>query len=115
VFEVNAEPVDDGVVVVRLAGEVDLTVSAVLEQTLLDAPAIPGVQSVVVDLGQLRFLDSSGVHALVKGYLAANDAGLHYTVRKANGAVARVLDITGVAEVLGMPADAEAGELPKGA
>jgi anti-anti-sigma factor len=115
VFEVCAELVDDGVVVVRVAGEVDLTVSAVLEQALLDAPGIPGVQAVVVDLGGLRFLDSSGVHALVKGYLAANDAGLHYTVRKANGVVARVLAITGVAEVLGTPADVEAGELPKGA
>ena len=105
-FEVRAEPVDDGTVVVRVVGEVDLTVSAVLEQTLLDAATTTGVRGVVVDLGDLRFLDSSGVHALVKGYLAARDAGLVYTVRRARGVVARVLAVTGVAAALGMPDEA---------
>ena len=115
VFEVRAEPAGDGVVVVWVAGEVDLTVSAALERTLLNAPDTPGTRGIVVDLGELRFLDSSGVHALVKGYLAARDAGLDYTVRRASGMVARVLTVTGVAEALGMTDGAEASEYPKGA
>ena len=113
-FEVRAEPADDGAVVIWVAGEVDLTVSGALERALLDATTT-SARAIVVDLGGLRFLDSSGVHALVKGYLAARDAGLVYTVRRAIGMVARVLTITGVAEALGMPEGAVADEYPKGA
>jgi anti-anti-sigma factor len=116
VFEVRTEDGRDGVVVVRLAGEVDLTVSSTLEATLLDAVAQGSVRQVVVDLGQLRFLDSSGVHALVKGYHAANTAGTSLIVRNAAGIVARVLEITGVGEALGVPAaEEEPEEYPRGA
>jgi anti-anti-sigma factor len=113
VFEVRAEPVRDGTLVVRVAGEVDLTVSGQLEHALLAAPDTVNARRVVVDLEHLRFLDSSGVHALVKGYLATRDAGLPYLVRNASGMVARVLQITGVAEAFGLPA--EMNEHPKGA
>jgi anti-anti-sigma factor len=115
VFEVRAEPVRDGEVVVRVAGEVDLTVSSVLERALLDAPAEPDASRVTVDLADLRFLDSSGIHALVRGYLATRDAGLSYTVRNARGVVARVLHITGVAEAFGLPHPADADGRSKGA
>jgi anti-anti-sigma factor len=112
VFEVRAEPADDGAMVVKVAGEVDVTVSAELERMLLAAATAAGARGVVVDLAAVPFLDSSGVHALVKGYLATRDAGLPYTVRGATGMVARVLEVTGVADALGMPGQ---GEYPKGA
>lgn len=114
-FEVRTDTGPDGAVVVHAAGEVDMTVSAVLEHSLLDATrhAIP--PRVVVDFEKLRFLDSSGVHALVRGYHAANDAGGSLTVRNATGVVARVLYITGVAEALGMPVPDAKDEYPKGA
>jgi len=115
VFEVRAQTTRDGVVVVRVGGEVDLTVTAVLEQALLDAPKVADVHAIVVDLEDLRFLDSSGVHALVKGYLAARDAGLPFTIRNAAGVVARVLEITGVADALGVAGDPDASEYPRGA
>ncbi len=114
-LDVRAEPVPDGTVVVRVAGEVDLTVTEELEQSLIAALRLPGARRVVVDLADLRFLDSSGVHALVKGYLAAMDAGLPYLVRSANGMVDRVLRLTGVAEAFGMPAEGDPSEYPKGA
>jgi anti-anti-sigma factor len=121
VFEVHTDTPADGLVVVRAAGEVDMTVSPVFERTLVDAATVPGGGQVVVDLEQLRFLDSSGVHALVKGYHAATGAGGSLTVRNATGVVARVLQITGVAEALGMSTTGEADkpdgadEYPRGA
>jgi anti-anti-sigma factor len=114
VFEVRTDTARDGEVVVHAAGEVDMTVSAVLERALLEAAA-PGTRRVVVDLRSLRFMDSSGVHALVKGYHAMGSAGGTLVVRNATGVVARVLYITGVAEALGMPVAAEPDEYPKGA
>jgi anti-sigma B factor antagonist len=115
VFEVRADPGPDGVVVVHASGEVDMTVSALLERTLLDAVRQDGARQVLVDLAGLRFLDSSGVHALVRGYQAANDAGNVLVVRNATGVVARVLYITGVAEALGLPVVDETEEYPRGA
>jgi len=115
VFEVRTDTRDDGVVVVHAIGEIDMTVSAVLERTLLDAAKRTTPGEVVVDFESLRFLDSSGVHALVRGYHAVNDAGGSLTVRNASGVVARVLYITGVAEALGLPALDETDEYPKGA
>jgi anti-sigma B factor antagonist len=108
VFEVRTDPPIDGVVVVRPAGEVDVTVSLIFEDALMDAVG-GGARHVVVDLELLTFLDSSGVHALVKGYHAANAAGSRLTIRNATGVVARVLAITGVAEALGLTMDEAAG------
>ena len=112
-FEVRTEAPDGDVTVVRVSGEVDMTVSPRFERSLLDAASRPG-RHVVVDLARLDFLDSSGVHALIKGYHASNAAGGSLTVRGATGGVARVLYITGVAEVLGMAVADQAGDLPGG-
>ena len=113
-FEVRTDTADDGgVVVVRAAGEVDMTVSPTFERSLLEAATTSEGRTVVVDLESLRFLDSSGVHALVKGYHAATAAGGSLTVRGATGVVARVLYITGVAEALGMDFTGEPGESSK--
>ena len=112
-FEVRTDAPDDGgVVVVRAAGEVDMTVSPTFERSLLEAATTGEGRAVVVDLESLRFLDSSGVHALVKGYHAATAAGGSLTVRGATGVVARVLYITGVAEALGMNFTEETGAPP---
>jgi len=115
VFEVRTDTRHDGAVIVHAAGEVDMTVSEVLERTLLEAARHAATPRVVVDFERLRFLDSSGVHALVRGYHAVNDAGGSLTVRNATGVVARVLHITGVAEALGMSVLDQKDEYPKGA
>jgi anti-anti-sigma factor len=115
VFEVRTDTRPDGAVVVHADGEVDMTVSALLEQALLDAARRTTLPRVVVDFEKLRFLDSSGIHALVRGYHAVNDAGGSLTVRNASGVVARVLYITGVAEALGMPVLEEKDEYRRGA
>jgi anti-anti-sigma factor len=115
VFDVRTDAPADGLVVVRAAGEVDMTVSTEFERTLVDAATGNPGGRVVVDLEELRFLDSSGVHALVKGYHAAARAGGSLIVRNATGVVARVLHITGVAEALGIGETGEADEIPRGA
>jgi anti-anti-sigma factor len=107
VYEVRVERGEPGAVVVRVAGEVDMAVEPILEQALRDAVADQDARRVIVDLEDLRFLDSSGIHALVKGYRAAAAAGQSFRLRNAKGAVARVLRVTGVADVLGLEADDE--------
>jgi anti-sigma B factor antagonist len=96
--------VESGRVVVSLAGECDLAARDELKTALLTAVERSPV--VVVDLSAVSFLDSSGVHGLVTAYHAARkDSGQLYVVN-AGGVVADLLDLTGVADLLGPPPDA---------
>jgi anti-sigma B factor antagonist len=92
-----------GRTVVALAGECDLGSREELTSVLL--AAVEGAPVVFVDLDALRFLDSSGLHALVTGHHAARRRGGHLYLVNATGAVAMLLDLTGVGELLRPPAD----------
>jgi anti-sigma B factor antagonist len=91
-----------GRVRVALSGECDLAVRDDLIATLLAAVRRGPV--VVVDVGALEFLDSSGVHGLVTAHHAAREAGRRLFVVNACGSVAAVLDLTGVGALLSPPA-----------
>jgi anti-sigma B factor antagonist len=91
----------DGRTVVSLAGECDLTTREQLTTVLL--AALETAPVVVVDLAGLRFIDSSGVHGLVTGHHAAVRLGRRLQVVNAGGAVAHVLEMTGVGELLAPP------------
>lgn len=87
-----------GHVRVALAGECDLAVREELTAALL--AAVRRAPVVVVDVGGLDFLDSSGVHGLVAAHRAALERGGHLYVENPTGAVATVLDLTGLRALL---------------
>lgn len=87
--------------VVSLAGECDLTVRSELASVLADA--INRSPTVVVDLGELAFLDSSGIHELISAHHLAREQRGHVYVRNASGIVASVLDLTGIDRLLHLP------------
>jgi anti-anti-sigma factor len=95
--------VEAGRVVVALAGECDIAARDELTSVLL--AAVGSARIVFVDLAELRFLDSSGVHGLVAGHRAAIERGGRLYVVNAAGVVAAVLDLTGVGELLRPPVD----------
>jgi len=99
-FEVRTSDERDRVVV-ALFGECDLTVREELTSALLSA--IDRSRVVCVDMGALSFMDSSGIHALVKGYHAVQERGQQLHVVNAAGVVKEVLDLTGVADLLRPP------------
>src|SRR4051794_32812980 len=92
-FEATASA-EAGRIRVALAGECDLEVREELIATLL--AAVERAPVVVVDLGGLDFLDSSGVHGLVTAHHAAKESGGQLFVVNAGGPVAGVLELTGV-------------------
>jgi anti-sigma B factor antagonist len=94
---------EPGRVVVALAGECDMAVRDELTSVL--SAAAGGARDVFVDLAEVRFLDSSGVHGLITGHRAAVEHGTRLYVVNATGPVARVLELTGVGELLRPPAD----------
>ncbi|TMR94113.1 STAS domain-containing protein, partial [Nonomuraea basaltis] len=83
-----------GMSVIAIGGDVDRTSSARLA-AYLDQVRRPG-DHVVLDLSELSFLDSSGLHVVLAcaRRCAAEDAGVHLAA--AHGAPARLFQITGV-------------------
>ncbi|NUT37558.1 MAG: STAS domain-containing protein [Hamadaea sp.] len=87
---------------VTVRGDVDLTTVAQLSQEL--HAAAEQKRDVVIDLAGVTFIDSTGVRVLVEAYRTARQHGLSLSVRGARHWVARVLEVTGVATMLSMPA-----------
>ena len=89
----------DGVVTVALTGEVDvLTVDQVrtsLAEAIADQP-----RSVVVDLSDLSFIDSTGLGALIFGFQRARDAGIAFRLRRPSSGVRQILVVSGLLEVV---------------
>jgi anti-sigma B factor antagonist len=97
----------DGTGVVVVCGEVDCStaplVTAAVDSLLATAPA-----EVVVDLCEVTFLDSAGLHALVTAHSRVGEQGARLRVRVATHAVLRPIQVTGLEDVLSVER-AEAG------
>lgn len=101
----------DGVVAhLALAGELDMSTAPELNAEL-DRLAGDGVRHLLLDLRELTFCDSTGIAAFVRGDNRAAADGGWLRVTGATGRVARVLQVTGLAEVLRYDGD-ETGQLP---
>jgi len=100
--------VRDGIAVVVLAGEVDLSTAEAF-RTALAGP--PGAREVVADLRGITFMDSSGVLAIDGARRQAAAAGRGLRFRPGFGESVRlVLSLTGLLEALPMTEEnAEAG------
>jgi len=96
-FEVRTESVD-GAVLVRVIGELDLSTHEQLRQPLMEAAG--SGSTVVIDLAECEFIDSSGIRALLLGHEAlANDDGRKpLLIAAPQPQVMRVLEMTGVGE-----------------
>jgi anti-sigma B factor antagonist len=94
--EVHSE---DRAIVFTVAGELDLASSPTLEQEI-DRVRDADVDLLIVDLRDLKFMDSTGLHALVKAHRQAHDVGRRFAVIQGGAQVERLLDLTGVGELL---------------
>ncbi|MEU4477552.1 STAS domain-containing protein [Micromonospora sp. NPDC023966] len=94
---------EPGRTMIRLAGECDLAARERLTGTLL--AAVDAAPVVVVDLAAVEFLDSTGIHALVAAHQRARAADGRLYLVNATGAVAALLELTGVGDLLRHPGD----------
>ncbi|MEV6651877.1 STAS domain-containing protein [Streptomyces sp. NPDC051219] len=83
-----------GTVVLALAGELDHDTAGPLREALGDALGA-GTDRIVVDCAELRFCDSTGLNVLLRGRLAAQEAGARLELAALQPPVARMLHITG--------------------
>lgn len=95
-FETSTTEVD-GVRIVAVRGELDLSTAPDLEGPLDAAVAAPGA-AVLIDLAECEFIDSTGIALIVRGWqqLAGNGGGGRFAICAPNQQVRRVLDISGL-------------------
>jgi anti-sigma B factor antagonist len=96
-FQLLLSEPSDGVLELRLMGEVDMS----NVQTLRDATATASAsyQCLVFDLSELRFIDSSGLHALAEANRAMVERDGSTKVICAPGNIRRVFELTGLDRV----------------
>jgi anti-anti-sigma factor len=76
---------------VQVAGELDIDTTPQLEQTLRE----PRAPLVVLDLRELAFIDSSGVHAIVNASVRARQFGRRLVLLRGPPRVDRIFGLTG--------------------
>lgn len=91
---------DDGAcITVLVSGEIDITNADELAETLTHATSGAPVD-LVVDLAGVTFFGSAGVRCLVQVNSWARDAGVSFRVARPSAIVERVVELTGVGQVL---------------
>ncbi|MFG1778011.1 STAS domain-containing protein [Micromonospora sp. NPDC049051] len=98
-FTVTYADRDGGATRLRLAGELDLSTAPELNAAI-DRLVDAGKRRLLVDLTDLTFCDSTGIAAFVRGDNRVAADGGWLRVTGARGRVDRLLQVTGLAEVL---------------
>jgi anti-sigma B factor antagonist len=94
-FSFSVVDVDD-VHIVSLRGELDMATVVGLEDWLVEVSG----STVVIDLDQLTFMDSSGIAALIGARNRIIEKGDRLVLTRPHENVRRVLEITGLTEWL---------------
>jgi stage II sporulation protein AA (anti-sigma F factor antagonist) len=88
----------DGERVIRLRGELDIESTPDLERVLLRTR--PAGQRVVLDLTELKFMDSTGLRVLLRARAAADQGRWEINLRNVPPTIRRLFDMTGVQAAL---------------
>jgi anti-sigma B factor antagonist len=94
--------------ILSLSGELDMA-SAVILQRALAEEELQRQATVVLDLQQLEFIDSTGLRSILAALEECRERGQEFAITPGSQQVQRLLRITGVAEHL--PTIAAAGEV----
>jgi anti-sigma B factor antagonist len=91
--------VEDGIVSLALEGELDLAAARQMEESLAAAERESPAR-LIVDLGRLAFIDSTGLRLLLQADARAREHGYELLLRPGEPAVQRVFEVTGSLGVL---------------
>jgi len=104
----KADPSHPSLTVVSVVGELDVATAPRLRQQLV-ALAATSPTGVIVDLGGVDFLDSTGLGVLLGALKRARTAGFGFALANAEPQVARVFEVTRLVDILPLhPTVAEA-------
>jgi anti-anti-sigma factor len=98
-MEITVIPKGDGVAVAEMVGDLNLLCAPDVRSRLAEA-VNAGERRLVVDLGQVNFIDSSGLGALISGLKSARQAGGDLRIARPAEQARVVLKLTTLDRVL---------------
>ncbi|RSM58093.1 anti-sigma factor antagonist [Actinoplanes sp. ATCC 53533] len=102
---VTYEQVDaDGLVIAVLSGELDLDRADAIRDSLATAAASSECRYLNVDVGEVTFIDSYALGALVSARNTAASHGVSLTLTSPSQPVRKAIQVTGLNHVFGLPA-----------
>jgi anti-sigma B factor antagonist len=94
VFRISDRRVDDRYLL-QVSGELDLATNERVVEAIKRAEA-SDAKTIVLDLTEVSFIDSSGIRALVQGALESRENGQRLRLVPVQGQVRRVLEMCGL-------------------
>ena len=82
---------------VKLTGEFDISGRDLADEVLASVADAP---KIVLDLSELEFIDSMGIHFVVTAHQAAEEAGREFTIVRGGPEVDRIFKLVGLSDVL---------------
>ncbi|MFI2649826.1 MULTISPECIES: STAS domain-containing protein [Micromonospora] len=111
-MEIGTRDMGAGRLFLSPVGDLDMAGAPAFDRVLDGVLDRPDLVQIVVDLGAVPFLDSTGVAALLRGAAEAVGRGATFRVTDPQPVVARVLRITAVDVLLGWPGDGSSAVEP---
>lgn len=105
-MEINVQR-DGARSVVHVSGDIDLYTSPKLRDTVLELFRKRGQESVIVDLGDVHYIDSSGIASLVEGLQEAKKRKARFVLVGLNESPRHVLELTRLLNVFEIAATVE--------
>lgn len=93
----------DGVVRLAMSGDLDMATTGLLQRRVAATLEQDRPRRLVVDVADVTFCDSSGIHAFLLAREAANRRGVTFVLANPSGITRRTLEITGLLERLTTP------------
>ena len=87
--------IDDDLAVVRVTGEIDIATADTV-RTAIETAMERGLKRLLIDMAGVSFMDSSGIAVLLEAAQGADSV----LIRQPSNAVRRVIERTGLSEVL---------------
>ena len=92
-----ADPADGDTCRLKLVGEFDIAGRELADDALA---RVNGARRVILDLSELDFIDSMGIHFLVTAHEAARSEGREFSIIRGGPQVDRVFSLVGLDDVL---------------
>ena len=81
----------------KLTGEFDIAGRELADEVLASAN---GTKKIVIDMSDLEFIDSMGIHFVVTAHQAAEAEGREFTIVRGGPQVERIFELVGLSDVL---------------
>ena len=94
-FEISIDEHAEGYSVVAVRGEVDLHTAPKVQDAIERAAHTDGVRTVVVDVGDVSFMDSTALSALVRSKDSLQQKEISLRLAAPSTAVERIFSVTG--------------------